>query len=98
MRITKYQFDGGDLEVFKLSLYSTSKANPEVNLVTIVNAVHAALGYLSTWAMDGDLYAECTIHLNGDSEIIATYRQRDGVKIQYQIGAVWHGTSFGFHS
>ncbi len=61
--------------------------------------VLSAIGYLATWAMDSERYADCTIWIaSTHDEICANYRQHDGVKTQYCIGAVWNGERFGFHS
>jgi ABC-type Fe2+-enterobactin transport system substrate-binding protein len=60
-----------------------------------------AIGYLSQWNLSmakvrilGGVY-------DGNPEIIATYWRHTGndpQPIAYQIGAVWHGDHFGFHS
>jgi ABC-type Fe2+-enterobactin transport system substrate-binding protein len=60
-----------------------------------------AIGYLSQWNLPlakvrilGGVY-------DGNPEIIATYWRHAGndpQPIAYQIGAVWHGDHFGFHS
>jgi len=60
-----------------------------------------AIGYLSQWNLPlakvrilGGVYG-------GNPEIIATYWRHAGndpQPIAYQIGAVWHGDHFGFHS
>ena len=60
-----------------------------------------AIGYLSQWNMPlakvriiGGVY-------DGNPEIIATYWRHAGndpQPIAYQLGAVWHGDHFGFHS
>ncbi len=60
-----------------------------------------AIGYLSQWSLPlakvrilGGVYG-------GNPEIIATYWRHNTTEpqtIAYQIGAVWHGDHFGFHS
>lgn len=59
-----------------------------------------AIGYLSQWNMNlkkvriiGGVY-------DGKPELVATYWRHttEGEPIAYQIGAVWHGDHFGFHS
>ena len=83
MRTVEYQFTQSDLETL---IAQTSYAD-----------VNAALGRLTTWAMDMEKYAEVTIWLNlSANEINANYRE--GIKINYSIGAVWHTDHFGFHS
>jgi len=62
-----------------------------------------AIGYLSQWNMNmakvrinACMYESC-----GNPEIIATYWRHNTTEpqtIAYQIGAVWHGDHFGFHS
>lgn len=56
-----------------------------------------AIGYLSQWNL-----SLAKVHIlggvyDGNPEIIATYWRDDG-SVGYQIGAVWHGDHFGFHS
>lgn len=60
-----------------------------------------AIGYLSQWNMNmakvrilGGVY-------DGNPELTATYWRHAGndpQPIAYQLGAVWHGDHFGFHS
>jgi hypothetical protein len=60
-----------------------------------------AIGYLSQWNLPlakvrllGGVY-------DGNPELTATYWRYNGIDpqpIAYQIGAVWHGDHFGFHS
>ena len=60
-----------------------------------------AIGYLSQWGMGSATYAYCEIFggvYDGNPELIATYRTEERGVITYQIGAVWHGDHFGFHS
>jgi hypothetical protein len=62
-----------------------------------------AIGYLSQWNLplakvhiSACMYESC-----GNPEIIATYWRHNTTEFQpiaYQIGAVWHGDHFGFHS
>lgn len=59
-----------------------------------------AIGYLSQWNMN---MKQVRIHAglyDGTPEIIATYwrNKSEGEPIAYQIGAIWHGTHFGYHS
>lgn len=59
-----------------------------------------ALGYLSQWNMN---MRKVRIHAgvyDGVPEIIATYwrHSTENETIAYQIGAIWHGTHFGYHS
>lgn len=75
-------------------------ADTTVRIVEITgNAEYfKAIGYLSTWNLS---HAHCEIIggvYDGNPEIIATYRRHADGPITYQIGAVWHGTHFGFHS
>jgi hypothetical protein len=60
-----------------------------------------AIGYFTQWATGSDNYAYVEIIggvYDGNPEIIATYRKEERGPITYQIGAVWHGDHFGFHS
>ena len=83
MRTIEYQFTQEDLTTLSIN--------------TDPQQVLAALGYLTTWAMDSALYAGCTIWIGANhTEINANYRE--GLKNTYAIGGVWNGTSFGFHS
>ena len=59
-----------------------------------------AIGYLSQWNLNlarvriiGGVY-------DGTPELIATYWRHNehDQPIAYQLGAVWHGDHFGFHS
>lgn len=55
-----------------------------------------AIGYLSTWCLA--TYPKVLIYASDrDLEMTATYFKPDD-KVGYQIGAVWNGTAFGFHS
>lgn len=59
----------------------------------------AALGYLSTWSMS---YPTCNIYADGTitsdhPDFFAVY-QDDAGNTKYTIGAVWNGSSYGFHS
>jgi len=66
--------------------------------ITGNEAFFHAVGYLSTWSLS---HAHCEIIggvYDGNPEIIATYRRHADGPITYQIGAVWHGDHFGFHS
>lgn len=59
-----------------------------------------AIGYLSQWNMNmGDVRLVGGVY-DGNPEIIATYWRdyKNDQTIAYQIGAVWHGDHFGFHS
>lgn len=60
--------------------------------------VYAALGYLSTWAIESGSYPTAVIWIAEDGEITATYREADGC-VGYTIGAVWHDEvgRYGFH-
>jgi len=62
--------------------------------------VNDALARHATWAIDADKYAHCDIYLQLDSqpEVRAVYRPAPDEPVAYVIGAVWHGTHFGFHS
>jgi hypothetical protein len=70
------------------------------NLTTIAQAIGTwdklweAVGYLSTWNMEVPIVR---IHRDGDTDLVATYLKGDG-ELYYVIGAVWHGTHYGFHS
>jgi hypothetical protein len=64
-------------------------------------ALFSAIGYLSQWAFGSARYAVCEIIggvYDGNPELVATYRAEAGGPITYQLGAVWHGDHFGFHS
>jgi hypothetical protein len=53
-----------------------------------------AIGYLSTWNLS---YPTVNIFKDGANDLVAVYRNDVGTK-QYVIGAVWHGTDYGYHS
>lgn len=57
-----------------------------------------ALGYLSTWNMSHTFCEIIGGAYDGDAQLVATYRKEANGPITYQIGAVWHGDHFGFHS
>jgi hypothetical protein len=53
-----------------------------------------AIGYLSTWNLS---YPTVNIYRDRDNDLVAVYL--DGNKDRkYVIGAVWHGTDYGYHS
>jgi hypothetical protein len=83
MRTTRFEFTQGQLE----EAYEASS----------VQEVWGAIGYLSTWAMDG--YDDVAIFLFPDDEIGATYRDSAKPHRVYHIRAVLreNGT-YGFHS
>lgn len=57
-----------------------------------------AIGYLASWNL-AHPYCEIIGGIyDGTPEIVATYRKEQRGPITYQIGAVWHGDHFGFHS
>lgn len=64
--------------------------------------VERAIGYLSTWNMDG--YPHCTIRRQDYDFVACYYRESDPDLTDYKtapdyvIGAVWHGERYGFHS
>lgn len=75
-------------------------ADTTVNIVEITgnDLFFRAVGYLTTWNLS---YAYCEVIAgvyDGVPEIVATYRREERGPITYQIGAVWHGDHFGFHS
>ena len=78
-------------------------ADTLVNIAEITGNLELwrALGYLTQWATGSDKYAYVEIIggvYDGNPEIIATYRKEERGPITYQIGAIWHGDHFGFHS
>ena len=78
-------------------------ADTLVNIAEITGNVELfrAIGYLTQWATGSDKYAYVEIIggvYDGNPEIIATYRKEERGPITYQIGAIWHGDHFGFHS
>ena len=56
---------------------------------------YAAIGYLSTWNMS---YGFVTITQDGDTDMVAVYRDTADGPTKYVIGAVWHEDHYGFHS
>ena len=54
----------------------------------------AAIGYLSSW---NPSYPSVTIYRDRGTDLVAAYKKADGTN-GYVIGAVWHGTHYGFHS
>lgn len=60
-------------------------------------AYHAAIAYLSLWAIHSPKYQQVTITNDGlDGDLVAYYS--DGNRQTYAIGAVWRGESYSFHS
>lgn len=57
-----------------------------------------ALGYFMQWGLDHTYLELIGGVYDGNPEIIATYRKEERGPITYQIGAIWHGDHFGFHS
>lgn len=59
-----------------------------------------AIGYLSQWNMNLRRVRIIAGIYDGNPELVATYWRHDteGEPIAYQIGAVWRGDRFGFHS
>jgi len=60
-----------------------------------------AIGYLSQWNMNHRKVRIIAGLYSGNPELTATYWKydhNDPQPITYQIGAVWHGDHFGFHS
>lgn len=53
-----------------------------------------AIGYLSTWNLS---YQTVAIYRDRDADLVAVYHKEDKEQ-RYVIGAVWHGTDYGFHS
>lgn len=53
-----------------------------------------AIGYLSTWNLS---YPKVAIYRDGGDDLVAVYFDAEGAR-KYVIGAVWNGTSYGFHS
>lgn len=56
--------------------------------------LYKAIAYLSTWNLT---YPTVEIYHDGETNLLATFKTEAG-KIGYTIGAVWNGSSFGFHS
>ena len=56
---------------------------------------YAAIGYLSTWNMS---YGFVRITQDGDTDMVAVYRDTADGPTKYVIGAVWHEDHYGFHS
>lgn len=85
----------------KIELCIDAEAHVRISEIAGNAELFKAIGYLSQWNMNlarvriiGDVYS-------GSPEIIATYWRYDTDEdqpIAYQIGAVWHGDHFGFHS
>jgi hypothetical protein len=78
-------------------------ADHHVEMVEITGnkELFAAIGYLSQWNMNLKKVRICGGVYDGNPELIATYWRHDTTEpqpIAYQIGAVWHGDHFGFHS
>lgn len=59
---------------------------------------HEALGYLTSWNMSYSYVRITGGVYDGNPELIATYKDNPTAPVEYQIGAVWHGDHFGFHS
>jgi len=59
-----------------------------------------AIGYLSQWNLPLSKVRLIGGVYDGNPELIATYwrHSTEGEPIAYQIGAIWHGDHFGFHS
>jgi len=55
----------------------------------------AAIGYLSTWNMS---FGFVQITQDGDTDMVAVYKNTADGPIGYVIGAVWHEDHYGFHS
>lgn len=57
-----------------------------------------ALGYLCQWNLSlGKVRVIGGIH-DGVPELIASYWRDESQPVAYQLGAIWHGDHFGFHS
>jgi hypothetical protein len=56
-----------------------------------------AIGYLSHWNLSIPKVSIIGGVYSGNPELTANYWRADGT-LAYQIGAVWHGDYFGFHS
>jgi hypothetical protein len=56
-----------------------------------------AIGYLSQWNLSIPKVSIIGGVYSGNPELTANYWRADGT-FAYQIGAVWHGDHFGFHS
>jgi len=62
-----------------------------------VAEVRNAIGYLSTWAVDG--YDEVEVYIFTDNEIGATYRSSTNPEKMYHIrGVLRDDRTYGFHS
>lgn len=57
--------------------------------------LHAAIGYLSMWAVDA--YPNVLIIRDSGADLLGIYYDADN-NHKYTIGAVWHGDHYGFHS
>lgn len=60
-----------------------------------------AIGYFSSWNLSLHYVRITGGVYSGNPELTATYWKRSphvNEGIAYQIGAVWHGDHFGFHS
>lgn len=79
----------------KVTLSLTSE-----DMITIAESIGTwdklwtAIGYLSTWNLS---YPTVNIYRDRDNDLVAVYHKEDGERA-YVIGAVWHGTDYGFHS
>lgn len=61
--------------------------------------IQNAIGYLATWAED--TFPICIISTDGEADFVARYFKAGSSTFgrgDYQIGAIWHGTHYGFHS
>lgn len=70
----------------------------EIREITGSQPFYEALGYLASWNMTFRYVRITGCLYEGNPELIATYKNDPNGPIGYQIGAVWHGEHFGFHS
>ena len=66
--------------------------------ITGHDKLNEAIGYLAGWNMSFPHVAIGGGSYDGAPELYANYRKEPDGPIGYQIGAVWHGDHFGFHS
>lgn len=83
-----------------IQLEMTSEVSEQALEVAGAQQLWFAIGYLSQWSLS---YAHCTLRVfmsDGVPEMVATYSDDPSAtgRPLYVIGAVWHGSHFGFHS
>ena len=59
-------------------------------LQTMGKEEYRVLGYLISWAIQGERRKHVTLHSSRDGELLATYREKPGGDVTYVIGGVKH--------